>query len=72
MDPERVTQDRDFPRRKCFYRKARVPYVTAEEYLKVIVEYAENAYAEEEGWIITAFPIKAVPSDEEQIWPSDQ
>lgn len=65
-----VNQDRGHPRRKCFYRQVRLPDSSVDEYLKVVVEYAENAYGEEEGEIITAFTVDVVRADEERLWPS--
>ena len=70
IDPEQINQDRDQPRRKCFYRKVLIPIAATEGYLKVVVQYEANAHDEVEGWIITAFPIDSIPKDEEQLWPS--
>ena len=70
--PEIVDQDQEYPRRKCFYRKVRLPDGSDDEYLKVVVEYEVNAHEEHEGSVITAFAVRSAQDDGERLWPKDQ
>src|SRR5680860_456022 len=55
--PTAVHRDQIHARRKCFYRWMRLPDSTIDEYLKVVVEYLENEYGEDEGEIVTAYVV---------------
>ena len=67
-----MTQDRGYPRRKCFYRRVMLPNETDDEYLKVVVQYEENDRDEVEGWIATAFGVRSIQEDEDRLWPIER
>ncbi len=64
--PIKVTQDKEFQRRRCLYG-----IVTVEgklRYLKVVVEYKRDVLMRVAGWIVTAFPVAEIPPHEVVLW----
>ena len=64
--PDRVTQDRTYPRRNIFYR--RTP--SGRRWLRVVVNYGPvPPQATWAGHVITAHFLEDVPSQEVELWP---
>jgi hypothetical protein len=61
--PDRITFDKDFANRECFYRTGNP--LSSTTYLKVVVEF-DN---EDSGKVITAYPTHIVPAKERHKWP---
>ncbi len=67
VDPTVVTRDRRRDDRENFYRPNLLPPPLDHLYLKVVVEFAQDAPGL--GVVITAYPVPQVPSKEVTLWP---
>ncbi len=61
--PDKITYDKSFPNRECFYRTG-TPLNPA-TLLKVVVEFS----SEGTGSVITAYPTRLISQKERQKWP---
>lgn len=64
--PQRVTTDKDDPDREVFYRRGILPVPYHRDYLKVVVQFDNDAG---QGRIVTAFATAVIKAGEPQRWP---
>ncbi len=69
--PDCITRDKDYQAREIFYLVGALRDVPAELYLKVVVEFRENEYDEEEGRLVTSCAIASIPKEEDRLWPTN-
>ena len=65
-NPELVTRDKRHSDRENYFRPNLLPPPLHHLYLKVVVEFADDAA--EPGIVITAYPVPLVPNGEVEIW----
>lgn len=66
---ERVTQDRSFASRRCYYRKGRLPWPYDRDFLKVVGEIEDSGFdGPPRGVVVTAYPVEAISRRETRIW----
>ncbi len=61
--PDQITQDRDDPRRECYYASGLLPLKV--KYLKVVAKKGRFR----KSWLVTAHPATDLKKGETRIWP---
>jgi hypothetical protein len=66
---EHVTNDRNDPNRRCYYRSGELPPPDHDDYLKVVVEFGpRGSDGIVRGTVVTAFPTTQVTMGEKREW----